>query len=91
MTNLKLDDIGTKIDDSNGKARDKETQEIINWISSLSFHAAHNAILETVQPGTGTWFLKHEMYRKWVDGDIEILWCPGMRKLYEPLCGRDNR
>ncbi|CEJ85701.1 hypothetical protein VHEMI03853 [[Torrubiella] hemipterigena] len=86
VANLKLDDIGDKIDHSDDRLRDKETQEIINWVSLLSFHAAHNAIFDSVQPGTGTWFLNHETYCKWLNGDIDMLWCPGI-----PGAGKTRR
>lgn len=63
-------------------------QKIIFWIGSLSFSAKHIDVLESVQPGTGTWLLEHATFRSWVKGDIEILWCPGIRKLsyIQPGC-----
>ncbi|KAI1276347.1 hypothetical protein F5Y07DRAFT_140399 [Xylaria sp. FL0933] len=78
ITNIKLDGIYKKLDDSEDKSRDVETQTIIQWISPLSFRATHTSVLESAQPGTGRWLLDHEVFRRWVTGEISILWCWGI-------------
>lgn len=80
LSNYKLDQVNKKMDDSDTKSRREETQAIVNWISPLSFHTTHHSILESVQPGNGSWFLQHNTYRKWLNGEIDMLWCPGIRK-----------
>lgn len=63
-------------------------QRILLWVGSLSFSAKHIDVLESVQPGTGTWLLEHATFRSWVKGDIEMLWCPGIRGFFsiQPGC-----
>ncbi|KAK2880075.1 hypothetical protein FQN49_000589 [Arthroderma sp. PD_2] len=78
MLNVKLDDIGHKVQDSEAKARSDEAQAIIRWISPLAYRQRHGEILDGVQPGTGSWLLNHETFRSWVKGDIDVLWCPGI-------------
>ncbi|KAL4916561.1 hypothetical protein BDW62DRAFT_185908 [Aspergillus aurantiobrunneus] len=67
-----------KLGDSHAKFRDDLTQKIILWLSTLSFRDQHVAIVESVQPGTGGWLTKHETFRNWLEGDTDMLWCPGM-------------
>ncbi|KAH9907762.1 hypothetical protein F4778DRAFT_446080 [Xylariomycetidae sp. FL2044] len=78
LSHLKLDDIKDHIEYSETRFRDDEMQKIIQWISPISFRARHIAILEAVQPGTGVWFFEHQTFRRWVDGNIAVLWCPGI-------------
>lgn len=85
LTNLKLDDLMDKSNRYEVQYRDEEARKIIRWISSISFRARHADVLESVQPGTGTWLLHHEMFRSWVKGNIDILWCPGIRAF--PVAG----
>ncbi|KAL4795116.1 kinase-like domain-containing protein [Aspergillus venezuelensis] len=35
-------------------------------------------VLNRVQPGTGVWVIEHPTFLKWVNGDIDTLWCPGI-------------
>lgn len=64
----------------------KEHQEILNWISKLSFEEKQTDILSKCHPGTGKWLLNHESFQNWRNGvrdEPSALWCPGIRK---PLC-----
>ncbi|KAH6973695.1 hypothetical protein BKA56DRAFT_676360 [Ilyonectria sp. MPI-CAGE-AT-0026] len=78
FANLKLDDIGNKVQISEVRSQEAEVQKVILWISPISFRARHLGVLESVQPGTGTWLLQHETFHNWVKGDINVLWCPGI-------------
>lgn len=73
-------DMGQKVAEAHLKDHEDEIQRIILWFSTLSFREQHIAILESVQPGTGGWFTKHEALRAWLDGKISMLWCPGLRE-----------
>lgn len=81
LSNLKLNDLNDKADRSEAKSRDEEAIKIISWISPISFHAKHIDILERVEPGTGTWLIEHDTFQSWLRGDIDVLWCPGIRAL----------
>lgn len=69
-----------KLVDSDARSRSEEAEKIVRWISPLSFHATHASILESVEPGTGTWLPNHETFRNWVRSGIDALWCPGIRE-----------
>lgn len=75
-----MDDIGRKLDDSNANDQDDQAQKIIDWVSPLSFRQKHLAILESVQQGTGGWLIQHETFQRWAEGNVGLLWCPGIRE-----------
>lgn len=79
LANLKLDKIGDKVESSEAKSRDSDSQKIIHWISPLSFRSRHVNVLDSVQPGTGIWLLEHATFREWVKSKTGTLWCPGIR------------
>ncbi|KAF3063189.1 DNA damage response protein kinase DUN1 [Trichoderma lentiforme] len=78
LANLKLDKIGDKVESSEAKSRDSDSQKIIQWISALSFRSRHVNVLDSVQPGTGIWLLEHATFRDWVKSKTGTLWCPGI-------------
>ncbi|KAG7294108.1 hypothetical protein NEMBOFW57_004172 [Staphylotrichum longicolle] len=78
LSNLKLDGICQQFETARTKSLDKEREEIVAWISPLSYRPRQLDILENMQPGTGNWFLEHSTFRRWVDGDVDALWCPGI-------------
>ncbi|KAL7939595.1 hypothetical protein V8C35DRAFT_287105 [Trichoderma chlorosporum] len=78
LANLKLDKLGDKLSSSEAKSQDADTQKIIQWISPLSFRARHVNVLDSVQPGTGMWLLKHTTFLDWIKSKAGILWCPGI-------------
>ncbi|KAL7908738.1 hypothetical protein GGI35DRAFT_493723 [Trichoderma velutinum] len=78
LSNLKLDNIADKVESSEAKSRDADTQKIIQWISPLSFRSRHVNVLDSVQPGTGIWLLEHATFRDWVESKTGTLWCPGI-------------
>ena len=62
---------------------DKENQQILTWISNLSFDEKQTDILSKRHPGTGQWLLNQERFQNWRNGvrdEPSLLWCPGMRK-----------
>ncbi|KAK4059226.1 hypothetical protein Trihar35433_11113 [Trichoderma harzianum] len=78
LANLKLDTISNKVESSEAKSRDGDSQKIIQWISPLSFRSRHVNVLDSVQPGTGIWLLEHATFRDWVKSGTGTLWCPGI-------------
>lgn len=61
--------------------RDEEFEKILSWLSPVSFQDKQADVLQSVQPGTGKWFLESDKFRNWLSGDASLLWCPGIRKL----------
>lgn len=88
MSNLMLDEIGKQIESLETRRRDDETEKILAWISPRSFRSKQADMLEGVQPGTGKWFLQGDVFLSWVKGDVDILWCPGIRKILSPLISK---
>lgn len=37
---------------------------------------------EGVQAGTGQWFLQHDKFLGWANGDSRVMWCPGIRRSF---------
>ncbi|CAG7560658.1 unnamed protein product [Fusarium equiseti] len=78
LSNLKLDDLKDKVDAFENRVRNEEASKIISWISPISFRAKQDDILDSTEPGTGTWLLEHGTFQSWMRGDIDKLWCPGI-------------
>lgn len=76
-SHLKLDELGKQVSSATNV---NEFEKILTWISPFSFLAKHASVLGSVQPGTGKWLLENSVFRRWVDGQVNILWCPGIRK-----------
>jgi hypothetical protein len=58
---------------------EKITQELLDWLSPVNPTAKQVEILKRRQPRTGTWFTEHEIFKQWLEGDVNRLWCPGIR------------
>lgn len=80
LANAKIDKLEDKIDSTATEMQRIELQKIMVWISPLSFGERHVSVLESVQPGSGKWFLEHSAFVQWVEGRIDRLWCPGIRE-----------
>jgi hypothetical protein len=61
------------------RTRDKESQEILDWLSPLNFWNKQNDTIQKREPGTGEWLLNDPLFLKWLDGTNRILWCQGER------------
>lgn len=55
-----------------------ESGSILSELSGPEFGAIHRQLQERRLPDTGSWFLKHPRYLKWIAGDSHTLWCPGL-------------
>jgi hypothetical protein len=51
-----------------------------NWLTSLDFVERHENLCRQRAGGTGSWFLKEEIVRRWMSGDIRWVWCSGARE-----------
>jgi hypothetical protein len=59
----------------------KSSEELINWISAISFNQEHHQALDQHSKGTGTWILESSEFQQWVANEFRVLWCPGNREL----------
>ncbi|KAJ6521490.1 hypothetical protein DFH09DRAFT_479143 [Mycena vulgaris] len=55
-----------------------ERDKIIEWFSPLNLFLRQADIFSTRQPGTGEWFLQHELFKRWRSGEEQTIWCCGM-------------
>ncbi|KAH0537282.1 hypothetical protein FGG08_005907 [Glutinoglossum americanum] len=55
-----------------------ETQQILNWLSPLSFSAKQCDALARMEKGTGDWFFESPKFKGWMRGDFQMIWCPGI-------------
>ncbi|KAK4150139.1 hypothetical protein C8A00DRAFT_37273 [Chaetomidium leptoderma] len=78
LSRVKLDGIHRHVESARTRSMDKEAEKIVLWVSPLSYRLRHIDVLETAQPGTGTWFLDHYDFKRWTKGEVDVLWCPGI-------------
>ena len=64
---------------------ERKDQEILDWFGPLNPTAKQADILSRRQPGTGIWMTEHEVFKEWLEGARNRLWCPGMR-MYLTSC-----
>ncbi|KAE8322171.1 hypothetical protein BDV39DRAFT_210018 [Aspergillus sergii] len=74
----KIVDIEQKVDETHSRQQEEQKQKIFSWLGALQFREQHVAILESVQSGTGGWFINHEVIKAWLEGETSMVWCPGL-------------
>ena len=70
------------------ESNDWKLKRILEWISPLDFGPIHIDILNKVHSGTGQWFLMHDQFREFVEGEKSLLFCCGIGGVilaYHPL------
>ena len=67
----------------NDMAENEKRHRILIWLSSLDFGSRLSEMLDRRQEGTGTWLLESQQFTAWLKGDIQAIWCPGMREFSE--------
>ncbi|KAH0538021.1 hypothetical protein FGG08_005382 [Glutinoglossum americanum] len=51
---------------------------IADWLSPLNFIQKQSDVLDRRHPGTGQWLLDSDMFRDWLSGAEQTLWCRGI-------------
>lgn len=64
---------------------DHERWAIVNWLSDLNFKEMQSDILANRTEGTGEWLLESQIFKGWLVGKSEVLWCPGAREVVTQL------
>jgi hypothetical protein len=59
---------------------DKLFQRICKWLGDINFNSIYTESLAKGTEGTGMWFIKTEKFRRWAEGDLQILWGTGKRE-----------
>jgi hypothetical protein len=60
---------------------DKESLDIVAWLSPLHFETKHKDVFSRHQEGTGKWMLDSKEFNDWFSGSGRTLWCPGIRMI----------
>ncbi|KAL9121033.1 MAG: hypothetical protein Q9187_002407 [Circinaria calcarea] len=60
------------------KWQNKESQEILDWISPLNSWAKQQDTLSRKQEGTCQWLFDDPIFQAWLNGSNRTLWCPGL-------------
>ena len=60
---------------------DGEQQDVLRWLSPLNFASKQVDTFERHQRGTGEWLFEEEVFKAWLAGDNNAIWCSGIRKL----------
>ncbi|PTB55914.1 hypothetical protein M431DRAFT_412378 [Trichoderma harzianum CBS 226.95] len=58
--------------------RNKDNQEIIEWLTPINYAHQQRDFMKIRQPDTGHWFLSSEEYQTWIESDKQTLFCPGV-------------
>jgi hypothetical protein len=58
--------------------RDEEIEKILCSLSNMNFKGVQIDVQSKCLPGTGQWIFKESKFDQWLNGDISVLWCPGM-------------
>ncbi|KAK4224251.1 hypothetical protein QBC38DRAFT_24376 [Podospora fimiseda] len=77
-SNTLLCEIGKQVETLDTARRDDDAEKILTWISPISFRVKQADVFEGVEPGTGQWLLQHDTFLKWLEGEVDLLWCPGI-------------
>jgi hypothetical protein len=52
-------------------------QKILKWLSPLDPWPKHKEARDQYRQGTLDWFFSDRTFLKWLNGDTQVLWCPG--------------
>ena len=65
----------------------EERQDILAWISTLSFQEKQRNVFSKHHKGTREWLLQSPLFQRWFKGrGNSTMWCPGDRELPSCLC-----
>ncbi len=56
----------------------QEEQDILNWLTPISYGQDHSSHLGLKQPGTGEWLLDSPQFGTWLKNAAQTLFCPGI-------------
>ena len=62
---------------------DEEQQKVLEWLSPLNFASKQVDTFERHQRGTGEWLFEEEVFKAWLAGHKNGLWCSGIRKPFQ--------
>lgn len=57
---------------------DGERQKIFRWLTQNDFSIQQNESIKIHEKGTGQWFLDTDKFKRWIEDEKKILFCPGI-------------
>jgi hypothetical protein len=57
----------------------EENEKILSSFSDMDFEIVQKEVRSKRLPGTGEWIFREPKFDKWLNKDISVLWCPGIR------------
>ncbi|KAF3289921.1 hypothetical protein TWF970_003664 [Orbilia oligospora] len=55
----------------------EDEPKILDWLTTYDYSKSQASFFKQTQETTGEWLLKSDQYRKWLDDDHQMLFCPG--------------
>jgi hypothetical protein len=59
---------------------ESDLRKVADWLTPINFRAIQSDTFSKHTSGTGTWFIDHPQFQKWLSGNNQVLWVEGMRK-----------
>ncbi|RDW85168.1 hypothetical protein BP6252_02758 [Coleophoma cylindrospora] len=66
------------VDQSNRWQENRDSQEILNWITPIDYAAQQSDFIGRRQDGTGQWLLDSVEFQTWLQTPKKTLFCPGI-------------
>ena len=57
-----------------------DLRQVADWLTPINFRVIQSDTFSKHTLGTGTWFIDHPQFQKWLSGNNQVLWIEGMRK-----------
>ncbi|KAF2816569.1 uncharacterized protein BDZ99DRAFT_375553 [Mytilinidion resinicola] len=74
----RVDGVKKLLQGQQSQVSNQERNEIISWLSPLTYGTQHSDISQRHQEGTGKWLLESNAFKEWQNKSRKLLWCPGM-------------
>ena len=77
-TSDKVNVIADGVQDLQSDQKQKEREEVLQWISPLNFTPQQSVFSSRRQKGTGSWFLESQAFTDWLEQPGKTLLCQGI-------------
>ncbi|KAL1599552.1 hypothetical protein SLS60_007355 [Paraconiothyrium brasiliense] len=82
LNSVTVDEIKTEVDRLHERQDDREQQElrqnVLDWLSTVDYHAQQRDAICRRQEGTGQWLLTSEEHKSWLETPGSTMFCPGI-------------
>ena len=77
-TSDKVNVIAESVQDLQLEQKQKEREEVLQWISPLNFTQQQSSFSSRRQKGTGSWFLESQTFQEWLEQAGKTIVCQGI-------------